>query len=181
MTIIRLFQFRCLRIVMLFALSLVSCVLYAQDNKLRDLMSLVSADEVEIRQQTLKELSDFDDPRVLGFLEDYKLGKLFRFESQLVRGETQKDENSVSVIPLEDFLERTPVLDTAGQQQVIVKRNLKILIVPRTDRRLLQNAILVHTLRSGSVKKRSEAAQRLGATRQLEHIPLLQEIVAQDE
>jgi len=181
MTIIRLFQFRCLRIVMLFALSLVSCVLSAQDNKLRDLMSLVSADEVEIRQQTLKELSDFDDPRVLGFLEDYKLGRLFRFESQLVRGETQKDENSVSVIPLEDFLERTPVLDAAGQQHVIVKRNLKTLIVPRTDRGLLQNAILVHTLRSGSVKKRSEAAQRLGATRQLEHIPLLQEIVAQDE
>ncbi len=181
MTIMRLFEFRCLRIVVLFALSLISCVLCAEDDKLRAVMSLVSADDAEIRQQTLKELSNIEDPRILGFLEDYKLGRLFRFESQLVRGETQKDENSVSVIPLEDFLDRTPVLDAAGQQHVIIKRNLKSLIVPRADRGLLQNAILIHTLRSGSVKQRSEAAQRLGTTRQLEHLPLLQKIVAQDK
>ncbi|MCS5629375.1 MAG: hypothetical protein NZ744_01005, partial [Pirellulaceae bacterium] len=181
MTIIRLFQFRCLRIVVLFALSLISCVLCAEDDKLRALMSLVSDDDAVIRQQAINDLSNYQDERVLGFLEDYRLGRLFRFESQLVRGETQKDENSVTVIPLDDFLDRTMVLDVAGQQHVIVKRNLKSLVVPRADRALLQDAILVQTLRFGSAEQRSEAAQRLGTSRQLKHIPRLQEIVERDE
>ena len=181
MTIIRLFQFRCLRIVVLFALSLISCGLCAEDDKLRSVMSSVSDADSEIRHQAINELSDYQDERVLGFLEDYRLGRLFRFESQLVRGETQKDENSVTVIPLEDFLDRTKVLDAAGQQHVIIKRNLKSLVVPRADRGLLQDAILVQTLRSGSVEQRTEAAKRLGASRQLKHVSRLQEIVRQDE
>jgi len=181
MTIIRLFQFRCLRIVVLFALSLISCALCADDDKLRAVMSLVSDDDAAIRQQAINDLSNYQDERVLGFLDDYRLGRLFRFESQLVRGETQKDVNSVTVIPLEDYLDRTKVLDATGQQHVIIKRNLKSLVVPRADRGLLQDAILVQTLRSGSAEQRSEAAQRLGASRQLKHIPRLQEIVEQDE
>ena len=143
MTIIRLFQFRCLRIVVLFALSLISCVLCADDEKLRAVMSLVSDDDAAIRQQAINDLSNYQDERVLGFLDDYRLGRLFRFESQLVRGDTQKDENSVTVIPLEDFLDRTKVPDATGQQHVIIKRNLKSLVVPRADRALLQDAILV--------------------------------------
>ena len=72
MTIIRLFQFRCLRIVVLFALSLISCALCADDDKLRAVMSLVSDDDAAIRQQAINDLSNYQDERVLGFLDDYR-------------------------------------------------------------------------------------------------------------
>jgi len=180
MTTNRFTALKFLSMALAIALSLFSVEIWADDTALRSTMESVHGPDGDAREAALTSLTDTEDPRILGFLEDYKLGRLFLFEEQLFRGDVIKNKDSVSVVPLQDYLDHHPIEDGAGKPRVIIKRELKVLVVPRSDRRALENAILVHTLRDGTVKQRSEAAQRLGTTARPEYIKLLQETAKTD-
>ncbi|WP_372794326.1 urea ABC transporter permease subunit UrtB [Pontiella sp.] len=132
------------------------------------LESLASSNAAE-RKETLNQLVETGDQRLIDILGDYRLGSLYLWNDRLVLGlEVTENDDLDEFVHLADLFSRVPLTDASGSAIIVPLEETEVVEPSRRERKNVLNAIMLLELHAPDHAQRLEAVRRSGLGNDIE-------------